>query len=143
MRYCPQCGSEYRDHVRECADCRGRELLTAEEMHRRGMLLPNEEDRRTFVRADTADNPLTAEQLAAVLEQAQIPVMSQPHLGAVDTLTSPSGPWWEILVPEECLEQAEALLQQERTRMAANAEEAALAAEEEEAETEQPSRKPN
>jgi hypothetical protein len=61
----------------------------------------------------------------------------------VDTITSPSGPWWEILVPEECLEQADALLQQERAKMAAGAEEAALAAEEEEAETEQAARKPS
>lgn len=137
MRYCPQCSSEYRDDVRECADCRGTQLLTPEQMHRRGKLLPGEEDRRTFVRADTADNPLTAEHLIAVLEQAQIPVLSQPHRGAMDTITSPTGPWWEILVPEECLETAEALLHEERERMAASAEEAARAAEEEEAEMEQ------
>jgi hypothetical protein len=143
MRYCPKCGSEYRDHVRECADCRGTELLTAEEMHRRGKLLAREEDRRNFVRADTADNPLTAEQLLAVLEEAEIPVLSQPHGGAMDTITSPSGPWWEILVPEEFLDRAEELLREERAQMAANAEEAARAAEEEEAETEQTASKPS
>jgi len=136
MRYCSKCGSEYQDQVKVCADCGGTELIAAEEMRRRGKQLPHEEDDRNFVRADTAEDPLRAEHFVAVLKQAQIPVLSRSHGSVMDPITSPGGPWYEILVPEEFLGRATELLRQERAKEDAGADEAARAAEEEEAEQE-------
>jgi len=136
MRYCSKCGSEYQDQVKVCADCGGTELIAAEEMRRRGKRLPHEEDDRNFLRADTAEDPLRAEHFVAVLKQAQIPVLSRSHGSVMDPITSPGGPWYEILVPEEFLGRATELLRQERAKEDAGADEAARAAEEEEAEQE-------
>lgn len=136
MTYCSRCGSEYQGTLKVCADCGGTELIGVDEMRRRGLPLPDEEDERRFVRADTADDPLTAERFAAVLEQARIPVLVRSHRSSMDTITSSTGPWWEILVSEEFAPRATGLLQQERARIDAGADEAGRAAEEEEAEQE-------
>ncbi len=134
MKYCPQCGSEYQDQAKVCADCAGTELIIADEPPPPSRPVPPAEDSRKFVRADTAEDPLTAERFVALLELARIPVMSHPHGGVVDPIISSGGPWWEILVPEEFLARATHLLQQERTKEEAGADEAARAAEEEVAE---------
>jgi len=97
-----------------------------------------EEDRRNFVRVGTAEDPLTSEHLTAVIQAAHIPVLSRSHGSVMDPITSPGGPWWEILVPEELATKASELIERERARMAAAAEDAARAAEEEEAESEVP-----
>src|SRR5260370_1104580 len=100
MKYCTQCGSEYREGVTVCADCGGTELVTAEQMHQRGLLLPQELDERRFVVAGTADDPLTSERLEQGLQDAQIPVFPRARRGgAVDNLSTPVAPWWGILVP--------------------------------------------
>jgi hypothetical protein len=135
MKYCEGCGSEYRDDVTRCSDC-GAELVSAEEMHRRGKLLPHEQDKRKFVRVGTAEDPLTSEHLTGVIQAAHIPVLSRSHGSVMDSITSPSGPWWEILVPEEFAARATSLIERERGRMSEAAEDAAKAAEEEEQETE-------
>ncbi len=98
--------------------------------------MPEDEDRRNFVRVGTAEDPLTSEHLTQVIQAAHIPVLSRSHGSVMDPITSPGGPWWEILVPEEFTAKASELIQRERARMAAAADEAARAAEEEEAETE-------
>ncbi|HME90863.1 MAG TPA: hypothetical protein VKE49_05535, partial [Myxococcaceae bacterium] len=114
MRYCSKCGSEYQDQVKVCADCGNSELIDADEMPRRPEQAPREEDDRNFVRVDTAEDPLMAEHFVAVLEHAQIPVLPRSHRGVMDLITSPGGPWWEILVPEEFQAKARELLRQER-----------------------------
>lgn len=138
MKYCMQCGSEYQDGVKECADCPGSELVDAEAMRQRHIPLPSESDTRKFVRATTADDPLTAEDYVRVLEAEHIPVFVRPRRGGVvDMLTTGAlEPWWEIMVGEEHLQRALALLAQEKARLDATAGEAARAAEEEELETE-------
>lgn len=139
MKYCVECGSEYQDHVTECADCPGSQLVDAAEMRRRGLPLPHERDTREFVRVGTAEDPLTSEAFVRVLEAEQIPVFSRPRRGGtVDVLTTGvPHPWWEILVPEEHAARATELLAEEKTKLDATAAEAAQAAEEEELETEQ------
>ncbi len=138
MKYCTQCSSEYVDGVTECADCGGKELVSADEMRERGIRLPHELDTRRFVRAGQADDPLSSEQLVAVLESAGIPVFARPRRSSpVDPLTTAAaGPWWEILVPEEHAERAISLIDDTRRELEATSEEAARAAEEEERETE-------
>ena len=137
MRYCVNCGSEYEDGVTQCADCPGSELVDAATMRQRGLPLPGEHDQRTFARAGTAEDPLTAQFYVQVLEAARIPVISHAHRGGtVDALTTGLvQDWWEILVPDQHVEQAMALLSREQAARAASQEEAARAAEEEEGET--------
>ena len=141
MKYCTQCGSEYREGVTRCADCGGTELVTAAQMHQRGLLLPRELDERRFVVAGTAEDPLTSERFEQVLQNAQIPVFPRARRGGtVDNLSTPEAPWWEILVPEELLAKAAELIRQERSRIESGAEEAGRAAEEEEQEEEEADR---
>jgi hypothetical protein len=139
MKYCVECGSEYQDHVTECADCPGSQLVDAAEMRRRGLPLPHERDTREFVRVGTAEDPLTSEEFVRVLEAEHIPVFSRPRRGGtVDVLTTGvPHPWWEILVPEEHAARATELLAQAKARLDSTAAEAAQAAEDEERETEQ------
>jgi hypothetical protein len=145
MRYCLQCGSEYQEGVTECADCPGSVLVDAKalEQHRSG--LQGEGNARRFVRAFTAEDPLTAEEFVRVLEAERIPVLARPRrTGTVDVLTTGTlEPWWDILVGEEHLERAVQLLTQEKARLEATADEAAQAAEEEERETEATSPPPS
>ncbi|WNG38733.1 DUF2007 domain-containing protein [Archangium minus] len=138
MKYCMQCGSEYQDGVKECADCPGSTLVDAETMRQRNVAPPGEGDTRKFVRAATADDPFTAEDYARLLQLERIPVFIRPRrTGTVDVLTTGTlEPWWEIMVGEEFLERATQLLAREKAELDATAEEAARAAEEEERETE-------
>jgi len=136
MKYCSSCGSEYGDEVTACADCGGIQLITAEDTHRHHRPLSGQEDRRKFVRVGSAEDPLTSEHLTGVIQAAHIPVLARSHGSVMDPITSPAGPWWEILVPEEFAAKASELIDRERARMAAAADDAARAAEEEEAETE-------
>src|SRR4051794_2925773 len=77
MRYCANCSEEYEDGVKECADCGGKELVTADEMRAKGRPLPGEKDTRRFVRAGTAEDPLSAEQYSKALEAADIAVFAR------------------------------------------------------------------
>ena len=138
MKYCTQCGSEYQDGVKECADCPGQLLVDAEAMAQRHLPLPGEGDTRKFVRAATAEDPFTAEDYVRVLEIQRIPVFIRPRrAGVVDVLTTGAiEPWWEIMVGEEFLERATQLIAQEKRQLDATSADAARAAEEEELETE-------
>lgn len=136
MRYCSRCGAECGDD-RRCPRCGNTDLVTAEKQ-RRGAPSSSEQDQGKFVRVGTAEDPLTSEHLTGVIKAAHIPVLSRSHLGVMDPITSPSGPWWEILVPEELAAKASEIIERERARMAAAADDAARAAEEEEAQTERP-----
>jgi hypothetical protein len=145
MKYCVECGSEYQDHVKECADCPGSQLVDAAVMRERGLPLPHERDTREFIRVGTAEDPLTAEEFVRMLEAEKIPVFSRPRrAGTVDVLTTGNPqPWWEILVPEEHVARATELLAQEKARLDATSDEAAQAAEDEERETEAEARASN
>jgi hypothetical protein len=138
MKYCVECGSEYQDHVTECADCPGSQLVDAAQMRQRGLPLPQERDTREFLRVATAEDPLTAEDYVRTLEAGNIPVFSRPRrAGTVDVLTTGNPhPWWEILVPEEHVARATELVAQEQARLEATSSEAEKAAEEEELEME-------
>ena len=142
MRYCLQGGSEYRDEIKQCTDCGSTELIHAEQMQRRSPRMPHRVDLRQFVVAGTADDPLSAEREVQLLQAAGIPAILRARGGgAIDNLTSPAAPWWEILAPQESVARAAELIRQDRAELEANADEATRAAEEEEAEQERASRK--
>src|SRR5688572_20818079 len=114
MKYCGECGAEYVDTVTDCADCGGKEMVNESTLRERGIPIPNQSDTRKFVRAGTAEDPLSSEHFTRVLEEEKIPVFARPRRGGtVDSITSPALPWWEILVPEEFATRAEELITQE------------------------------
>jgi predicted nucleic acid-binding Zn-ribbon protein len=134
MRYCLQCGSEYRDEIKQCADCGSTQLVRAEEMQRRGQRLPHRVDMRQFVVAGTAEDPLSAEREVQLLRAADIPAILRARGGGtIDNLTTAAAPWWEILAPKESVARAAELIRQDRAQLEADADEATRAAEEEEA----------
>ena len=112
-------------------------LVSADEMLTRGLPMVGEVDTRKFVRAGTADDPFTVEQLLGALLEAHITVFSRPRRsGVVDIATSGvNHAWWEILVPEADLAKATEVLEQERRELKSTEAEAVRAAEEEAAET--------
>jgi hypothetical protein len=132
MKYCTECGAEYQDSAEKCSDCETSELVSREEMRRRGVPLATDRDTRRFVPAGTAEDPLTQEALVKVLEGEKIPVYPRARSGGtVDMITGPSGEWWELLVPEELVDRARLILEVEREKLKATEDEAAQAAEEE------------
>ena len=134
MKYCTECGSEYEDAITACADDGNTELVSADEMRRRGLPTVEGRDTRRFVRAATAEDPLSSERLVAVLEEEGIPVLVRPRrASSVDSITGGGlPPWAELSVPEDQLERATRLISETRQEMEAGAEDAARAAEEEE-----------
>ncbi|RKH58665.1 DUF2007 domain-containing protein [Corallococcus llansteffanensis] len=139
MRYCARCGSEYQDSVVDCTDCPNHPpLVSAEEMRERKLPLPHELDKHRFVRAGIADDPVTAQVFADVLDEQRIPLIVRPgRSGVVDELTTGNLlPWWELLVPDTDQARAAALLEEVKIQGLATADEAGRAAEEEEREGE-------
>ena len=134
MKYCTECGSEYQDSAEKCSDCESSELVSREEMRRRGIPLATDRDTRRFSPAGTAEDPLTQEALVSLLEAEKIPVFARPRAGgSVDMITGPAASWWEILVPDELVDRAKLLIDAEKERMKSGEDEAARAAEEESA----------
>ncbi|HYV44400.1 MAG TPA: hypothetical protein VFA20_06035 [Myxococcaceae bacterium] len=132
MKYCTECGAEYLDSAEKCSDCEVSELVSREEMRRRGIPLATDRDTRRFVPAGTAEDPLTQEALVKVLEAEKIPVYPRARAGgSVDMITTPSGSWWELLVPEDMVDRARLILEAEREKLKSTQAEAEQAAEEE------------
>ncbi|HLL81999.1 MAG TPA: DUF2007 domain-containing protein [Longimicrobium sp.] len=140
MKYCTKCGSEYVDSVERCVDCQGATLVAAAQVTASAGVSRGgggDMDTRRFTRAGTAEDPLSAEQLATAVRGAGIPVFSRQRMGGtVDSITGGNAPWWEILVPEDSAERAMEIIERERASLRATEDEAARAAEEEEAEGE-------
>jgi hypothetical protein len=113
-------------------------LVDAEALRQRHIAVSGEQDTRKFVRAATAEDPLTADDFVALLEKERIPVFCRPRrTGSVDVLTTGAlEPWWEIMVGEEHLGRAIELLAQEKAQLDDTSDEAARAAAEDELETE-------
>src|SRR5260370_23200920 len=117
MKYCTQCGSEYREGVTVCADCGGTELVTAEQMHQRGLLLPQELDERRFVVAGTADDPLTSERLEQVLQDSPIPVFPRARRGGImEDSSTPGTPAFGLVVFPVPPAHVADIIPQDRTR---------------------------
>jgi len=135
MKYCTECGAEYQDAAEKCSDCETSELVSMEEMRRRGIPLATDRDTRRFVPAGTAEDPLTKDALVQLLETEKIPVYPRARAGGtVDLLSAPAAAeWWELLVPEDHAVRARQLVDAEKEKMKAGQEEAERAAEEESA----------
>jgi FAD/FMN-containing dehydrogenase len=89
-----------------------------------------------FALAVIAEDQMEAQLLVSACEEAGIPVILQSkRSGPVGTIASPVD-GFHILVPQKELERAQTVLQDRKRALEADPDGAALAAEEEEAETE-------
>lgn len=87
---------------------------------------------RTFVVAASVQDPLTAERLVEVLQEAQLDAFSRAGGAASSAaFAQTQGAFWDILVPGEAFEQAEKLIQAELDGLEKDAAANAAAAEEE------------
>src|SRR5947209_6526364 len=95
MAECPACGVVLRDAARICGACGA---VVGSNV---GATLKDDADTRKFVRAGEADDPLTADELVEIIEQAGIPVMARARRGGVvEPISSPSlHGWFDLLVP--------------------------------------------
>lgn len=110
MKYCPQCGAEYREEIAHCADCEvalvsgeayAREVRRQEEARER---LAREE----FVTVKVAENPFEAERLKNALEQEGIAVLVRTfHDTAYNGIYEAQKGYGNVEVPESERERAE------------------------------------
>lgn len=139
MRYCPKCLEEYQDGVERCAEC-AESLVAEEELANRlefRRLLP-EQGAADFAVVGPAEDPFEADAFVSAVGAAGIPVFARMRPSSlVDALASAQRrPWWEILVPCSARERAAEVIEERRKELEDAEADAALAAEEEELETE-------
>jgi hypothetical protein len=88
--------------------------------------------KRTFTVATTVQDPLSAERLVEALREVDIDGFSRPGGAASsDGFAAASPGYWDVLVPSEAFEKADALIKKELEAIEADGEENARAAEEE------------
>ena len=87
---------------------------------------------RTFTVATSVQDPLTAERLVEVLQDAKLDAFSRAGGAASSAAFASASPaFWDILVPTEGLEQAQGLIKSELDLIERDGEANAKAAEEE------------
>lgn len=110
MKYCPECDSEYREEIEECADCQI-PLITAEEYQARKHQEQEERERLTreeFVPVKVAESAFEADRIRAVLEQEGFAVMVRSfHDTAYDGIYQAQKGWGAVEVPQNEKERAE------------------------------------
>jgi hypothetical protein len=102
---------------------------------------PPARDDARFVKVGSADDPFEADLLTDALDEAEIPVAARATRDMLmDPLVVPAPIAWEILVPAEFEARARAIVAEKSAAIEAGAGDAARAAEEEEAATEEADR---
>lgn len=87
---------------------------------------------RTFTVATSVQDPLTAERLIEVLQEAKVDAFSRAGGAASSAAFASASPaFWDILVPSEALAQAQGLINTELQELERDGEANAKAAEEE------------
>ena len=87
---------------------------------------------RTFTVASSVQDPLTADRLVELLQEAKLDAFSRAGGAASSAAFASASPAvWDILVPTEALAQAEALIRKEMEEIERDGEANAQAAEEE------------
>ena len=138
MKVCPDCNEEYEDRVETCEDCKvplvDQDLARAKKVQEARKM----SETLRFVPAAIAEDPFDAEAYVAAVEAKEIPVLSRPRRqSAVDKLvTSGNHVFWEIVVPENRLQEARDAIEVRKAELASSEDDASKAAEEEEAASE-------
>jgi len=115
MKYCPECEAEYRDEVRECADCQI-PLISSQAHQERKQREQDERERltkETFVPVKVAENAFEADRIRAALEQEGFTVLVRTFEDtAYDGIYVAQKGWGYIEVPEDEKERAERLVEE-------------------------------
>ena len=87
---------------------------------------------RTFTVATSVQDPLSAERLVELLQEAQLDAFSRAGGAASSAAFASASPaFWDILVPSDALEQAHGIIRTELAQIERDGEANAKAAEEE------------
>ena len=115
MKYCPECEAEYRDEIRECADCQV-SLISAQAYQNRKRQEQEARDRltkETFVPVKVAENAFEADRIRTALEQEGFTVLVRTFEDtAYDGIYVAQKGWGYIEVPEDERERAEMLVKE-------------------------------
>ncbi len=135
MKICPTCQSEYEDTSTACADDQTPLVDAAAWRAERQKAAERMAETTRFVQAAEAEDPFEAEAFTAAVDEANIPVLCRARkTGTVDVLMAAgSHAYWEILVPEDRLADAQQAIEARRAELDSEDGGAAPAAEDEEA----------
>ncbi len=113
MKYCPECESEYRAEVQECADCEV-PLISEDEFRQRKAREDQEREslsREEFVPVKVAENAFEADRVREALEQEGIPVLVRTFQDtAYDGIYVSQKGWGYVEVPESEKTRAERIV---------------------------------
>jgi len=129
MKTCPSCFSEFRDEAERCDACLVALVSEAEGARLRAAQPSPSGPNTSFAVATRSQDPFEAEALVAAIRALGVPVFSRSR-AAVDVLvTSSMGPFWDILVPTDSVEQAREAIAKRRVELEAESADAERAAE--------------
>jgi hypothetical protein len=111
MKYCPACDSEYRDDIKECADCQS--SLISEQAYQEIRKEREELAKKVFVPVKVAANYFEADSIRSALEREEISVMIRTFQDtAYNGIYIPQKGWGSIEVPLPDKERAEQIIKE-------------------------------
>ena len=111
MKYCIQCGAEYKDEVNVCSDC-NEPLVTPQEFQRkRDEEKQFQEETKYLVKVFTLKDRFEADVIKSELEKEGIPVLIRSFSDtAYNGIYIPQKGWGEVRVPESKQERAREII---------------------------------
>lgn len=111
MRYCPQCGAEYRDEIEICYDCEERLISAGEFQKNKDEEKKFREDTKSLVKVFTLKNQFEADIIKSELEKEKITVLIRSFRDtAYNGIYMPQKGWGEVRVPVKDKEKAKEII---------------------------------